>query len=75
MMYSRNEVCDGRLKLTVSICLNRGGRIDVLRNGNIATGSGVGWMLNVAGSWAAADAESRSDDTLGSDGGCQSEEE
>jgi hypothetical protein len=46
-----------------------------LRNGDTATGSAVGRMLNVAGSWGAADAEGRSDDTLGSDGGCQSEEE
>ena len=46
----------------------------MLRNGHIATGSAVGRMLNVAGSWV-ADAEGRSDGTLGSDGGCQSEEE
>jgi hypothetical protein len=32
-------------------------------------------MLNVAGFWGAGDAEGRSDDTLGSDRGCQSEEE
>jgi hypothetical protein len=32
-------------------------------------------MLNVARSWATADAKGRSDDTVGIDGGCQSEEE
>jgi len=74
MMYSRSEVCDGRVEQPVSVCLNSAGRIDVLINGNTATGSAVGRMLNVAGSWSAADAESRSDDTLGSDGGRQSEE-
>ena len=31
-------------------------------------------MLDIAGSWSAADAEGRSDDTVGSDSGCQSEE-
>ena len=75
MVYSRSKVCDGNLKLSVCICLNSVGRIEVLSNGYTATGSGVGRMLNVAGSWAAADAEGRSDDTVGSDGGCQSKEE
>jgi hypothetical protein len=74
-MYSRIEALDGNLKLSARLCLNRGGRIDVLRNGHTATGAGVGRMLNVAGFWGAGDAEGRSDDTLGSDGGCQSEEE
>jgi hypothetical protein len=32
-------------------------------------------MLNVASCWVAADAEGRSDDTVGIDRGCQSEEE
>ena len=32
-------------------------------------------MLNVASSWIAADTEGRSDNTVGIDGGCQSEEE
>jgi len=32
-------------------------------------------LLDVAGSWAAADAEGRSDGTLGTDKGCQSEKE
>jgi hypothetical protein len=45
-----------------------------LRNVYSATGSAFGRLLNVAGSWV-ADAEGRSDDTVGSDGGCQSEEE
>ena len=74
-MYSRSEVCDGRVELSVCVCLNSSGRIDVLINGNTATGSAVGRMLNIAGSWSAADAESRSDDTLGSDGGRQSEDD
>ena len=46
-----------------------------MRNGDSATGSGVGRMLNVASSWTTADAEGRSDDTVGIDGGCQGEEE
>ena len=73
-MYSRLEVFDGRRKLSVCVCRNRGGSIEVLTNVYIATGSCFGRMLNVAGSWVAG-AEGRSDDTLGSDGGCQSEEE
>ena len=32
-------------------------------------------MLNVAGSWSTTNAEGGSDDTVGSDRGCQSEEE
>jgi hypothetical protein len=74
-MYSRIEVCDGRLEQSVFVCRNSGGRIDVLTNGNTATGSALGRMLNVAGSWSAGDAEGRRDGTLGSDGGRQSEEE
>ena len=31
-------------------------------------------MLDIAGSWSAAETEGRSDDTVGSDRGCQSEE-
>ena len=75
MVYSRSEVCDGRFKLSVSICLNGGRRVDVFRNGYIATGGSRGRLLNVARSWVAADAEGRSDDTVGIDKGCQSEEE
>jgi hypothetical protein len=75
MMYSRIEVCDRRLKLSVSVCLDSAGRIEVLSNGYIATGSGVGRMLNVARSWAAADAEGGRDDIVGIGGVCQSEEE
>ena len=74
-MYSRSEVCDRRCELSVSVCLNSGRCIDVLSNGYSATGSGVGRMLNVARSWATADAEGRSKDAVGIDGGCQSEEE
>jgi hypothetical protein len=74
MMYSRFEVCDGNLKLSACICRNSAGTIDVLRNGNTATGSAVGRMLNVAGSWV-TDTEGRGDDTVGSDRRCQSEEE
>jgi len=62
-MYSRFAVYDGRRKLSASICLNRFGRIDFLSNVDTATGSVVGRLLNVAGSWVAADAEGRSDDT------------
>ena len=47
----------------------------MLSNGYIATGGGVGRMLNVAGCWAAGEAEAGSDDAVGIDGGCQSEEE
>ena len=74
-MYSLSEVCDGRVELFVCVCLNSLGRIDVLSNVNTATGSALGRMLNVAGSWSAGDAEGRRDGTLGSDGGRQSEEE
>ena len=74
-MYSRSEVCDQRHKPSVFVCLDSVGRIEVLSNGYSATGSGVGRMLNVARSWATADAEGRSDDTVGIDEGCQSEEE
>ena len=75
MVYSRSEVCDGRCNISVSIRLKGGRRIEVLRNGYIATGSGIGRLLNVARSWVAADAEGRRDDTVGIDKGCQSEEE
>jgi hypothetical protein len=75
MIYSRREACNGNLKLPVCICLNRVGTIEVLSNGYIATGGGVGRMLNVAGCWAAGEAEAGSDDAVGIDGGCQSEEE
>jgi hypothetical protein len=51
------------------------GSIDVLRNGYIATGFGVGRLLNVAGSWGALDTERRGNDSIGIDRGCQSKEE
>jgi hypothetical protein len=62
------------VELFVCVCLNSLGKIDVLSNVNTATGSVVGGMLNVAGTWSVAAAEVRSDDRLGSDGGRQSEE-
>ena len=74
-MYSRIEVCDARRKLTASVCLDSLGRIDVLGDGYTATGRGIGRFQNVVGSWAAADAEGRTDDTAGIDGGRQSKEE
>lgn len=72
------EIYHGNLKLIVCICLNCVGSIDVLRNGLIATGSATGRLLNVAGSWGAADAQGRRNDTailVGIDGGRQSEED
>ena len=73
-MYSRGKVCTGNLEL--SVCWHNGaGIIEVLRNGDIATGSTCGRFLNIAGSWAAGDAEARGEANLGIDGGCQSEEE
>jgi hypothetical protein len=75
MMYSRSEACDGRLKLSVSVCHNGLGRIEILRNGYSATGIGFGRMLNVTRYWVDAAAEGRRDDSVGIDEGCQSEEE
>ena len=74
-MYSRSEVCDRRREMSISVCLNSAGCIDVLGNGYIATGSGLGRLLNVARCWVAADAEGRRDETVGIDEGCQSEED
>ena len=75
IVHSRSEVCDGRCKLSVSVDLNGAGRIEVLSNAYRATGCSFGRLLNVARSWVAADTEGRSDDTVGIDKGCQSEEE
>jgi hypothetical protein len=54
---------------------NRGGRIEVLRNGYIATGFIGGRTPSIADSWRSIDAESRGNDSLGIGGGGQNKEE
>lgn len=78
IIYSRVEVFDLNLKRSVCSSLNRGGTSEVTSNGNIATGSVLGRMLNVVGSWVGI-AQGRHHDNAfpvpGIDGGRQSEEE
>ena len=48
--------------------------IEVLSNIYIATSLGLGWALNIASCWVPSDAKSRSNDSMGVDGGSQRKE-
>ena len=69
------EICDGRRKVSVFVCLNRGGTIEGLGDVYIATGSVGGRTLNVVSCQLCFDAESRTDASMGINGGYRSKEE
>ena len=74
-MYSHIKAVDGSQKGSICICRNRGGGIEGLSDVYVATGMVGGRTLNVAEYWGSFDTESRSNDSLGIDGGRQNEEE
>jgi hypothetical protein len=74
-MYSRIEVGDRWRKGPICSCLNRSGSIEVLKDIYIAAGFGGGRSLNVAPCSVSLNAEGRSNESMGIDGGRQSKEE
>ncbi len=69
MMYSPIEVCDGGRKVSVGICLNSGGGIEVLGDVYIATGRFGGGTLNIVSCKLPFDAESRGNASMSINGG------
>ena len=74
-MYSHNEIDNGNIKASTSIYLNRGGRVEGLRNVYFATGIISGRLLSIADCWGPVEAETVFNANLGIDGGRQSKEE
>ena len=73
-MYSRIKVSNVSGKTSVCIHFNNSGSIEVLSNVYIATRLGLGWALKIASCRVLFDVKSRSNDSMGVDGGRQSKE-
>jgi len=74
-MYSPIEVCDRRINVSICVCLNRGGSIEVLGDVYIATGRVGRRALNVVSRKLSFDAESRGNASMGISEGYGSKEE